>query len=335
MADVHIERWDNRLFTDALVDLGDHENDAFFGVMTPFGEVGQKRLGVNATFLKNAEAYYKKFQGFDYWRAALTEALSRIDIIEPKIIVEYGCGLGNATLPMLDIFPTSRVVASDISPNLLAILERLLVSRGLRDRCTPIALDAHKPYIKDGCADLVFGAAILHHLVEPGQFIANALRVLKPGGSAFFFEPLEGGLAILRLILDEVIREANRRGVLNRFRIPFLVTKRFADKLRPQIFRSAIPGWRDLDDKWAFPRSVLEKIARDNNADFQVYGLHDNVGQFKRHFLYQMSVNRFTKPSSFPSWVWDIFDRYDNEAFSPEMLKDLAIEGCVIFTKRS
>jgi SAM-dependent methyltransferase len=330
-----MERWDNSLFTDTLVDLGDHENDAFRGVMTPFGEVGQKRLGVNATFLKNAEAYYKKFQGFDYWRLILTEALSRIDITEPKIIVEYGCGFGNATLPMLDIFPTSKVVATDISPNLLAILQRLLVSRGLRDRCTPIALDAHKPYLLEGCADLVFGAAILHHLVEPGQFIASALRVVKPGGSAFFFEPFEGGLAILRLILDEVIREANRRGVLNRFRIPFLVAKRFADKLRPQIFRSAIPGWRDLDDKWAFPRSVLEKIARDNNADIQIYGLHDNVGQFKRHFSYQMSINRFTKPSSFPSWVWDIFDRYDTETFSPEMLKDLAIEGCVIFTKRS
>ena len=80
---------------------------------------------------------------------------------------------------------------------------------------------------------------------------------------------------------------------------------------------------------------MLEEIARENNADLQIYGLHDNVGQFKRHFSYLMSVNRFTRPSSFPSWVWEIFDRYDNETFSPEMLKDLAIEGCVIFTRRS
>jgi SAM-dependent methyltransferase len=153
--------------------------------------------------------------------------------------------------------------------------------------------------IYSSCADLVFGAAILHHLVEPGKFIANALRVVKPRGSAFFFEPFEGGLAIFRLILDEVSREANRRGVLNRFRIPFLVTKRIADKLRPQIFGSAIPSWRDLDDKWAFPRSVLEEIARDNDADLQIYGRHDNVGQFKRHFflpderqsIYQTLIN--------------------------------------------
>jgi hypothetical protein len=41
-----------------------------------------------------------------------------------------------------------------------------------------------------------------------------------------------------------------------------------------------------LDDKWAFPRSVLEEIALDNDADLQIYALHDNVGQFKRHFSY-------------------------------------------------
>jgi hypothetical protein len=37
---------------------------------------------------------------------------------------------------------------------------------------------------------------------------------------------------------------------------------------------------------WAFPRSVLEEIALDNDADLQIYALHDNVGQFKRHFSY-------------------------------------------------
>jgi SAM-dependent methyltransferase len=329
------EQWESRIVSDALVDLGDYENVAFRGVMSPLGEIGQKRRGVNATFLKNAESYYQRYQGFEYWRWALTGALSRISLAEPEIIVEYGCGFGNATLPMLDIFPKSRLIASDISPNLLAILERLLVSRGLRARCTPIAMDAHKPYINHGCADLAFGAAILHHLVDPRQLIASALRTLKPGGSAFFFEPLEEGLAAFRAILEEVCREADRRSALNRFKIPFLIARRLAHKLRPQLLRRAIKNWESLDDKWAFPRAMLEDIARENNADIQIYGLHDNVGQFKRHFTQLMNASRFTKASSFPPWVWDIFDRYDNEVFSPEMLTDMAIEGCIIFTKRS
>nr|WP_245264854.1 hypothetical protein [Rhodopseudomonas palustris] len=39
------------------------------------------------------------------------------------------------------------------------------------------------------------------------------------------------------------------------------------------------------------------------------------------------------KATDDPSWAWDIFDRYDNESFSPEMLLDLALEGCILFRK--
>ncbi|GAU83464.1 hypothetical protein BIWAKO_03390 [Bosea sp. BIWAKO-01] len=38
------------------------------------------------------------------------------------------------------------------------------------------------------------------------------MRMLKPGASAFFFEPFEAGNAILRLICQEITREAKYRG---------------------------------------------------------------------------------------------------------------------------
>jgi len=325
--------WYTCFFDEPLVNLGDCEAEMFRGVLTPKNEVGLERRGVNAVFLENAEAYYKKYQGFDYWRMLLVQALDRIDVDDPKIIVEYGCGFGNATLPMLDILPNSKIVASDISPNLLAILDGLLESRNIKDRCVAVAMDAHKPYIKQGSADLIFGAAILHHLVEPGEFIGSALRVLKPGGWAFFFEPLEGGLAILRLICEEVVREGKRRFFNARWRRAMRLTENFAKDLRPQIVRAATPGWRDRDDKWAFPHSVLDKIAQENRAEVRTYGLHDNVGQFRRHFSYMLETYGGMRATDYPAWAWDIFDRYDKETFSPEMLLDLALEGCILFRK--
>jgi SAM-dependent methyltransferase len=327
--------WYASAFNEPLVDLGDCEAEAFRGVLTPKAEVGQKRQGVNAVFLENAEAYYKKYQGFDYWRLLIVQALSRIKVDDAKIIVEYGCGFGNATLPMLDVLPNSTIIASDISPNLLAILEGLLVSRNLKQRCVAVAMDAHKPYIKEGSSDLIFGAAILHHLVEPGEFIGSALRVLKPGGWAFFFEPLEGGLAVLRLICEEIVRESKRGMALKRLSRGMRLTASFAEGLRPQIFREATPGWRDRDDKWAFPRSVLDRIARENRAEVLTYGLHDNVGQFRRHFTYMLETYGGMKAADYPGWAWDIFDRYDKDTFSPEMLLDLALEGCIMFRKIS
>ena len=107
------------------------------------------------------------------------------------------------------------------------------------------------------------------------------------------------------------------------------LTEDFANDLRPKIFLEAIAGWRDRDDKWAFPRSVLDRIAQENRAEVRVYGLHDNVGQFRRHFSYMLETYGGMKVTEYPGWAWDIFDRYDKDTFSPEMLIDLALEGCI------
>jgi SAM-dependent methyltransferase len=320
------------MFVHPLLDLGAAEDPAFRGVLSPQPEVGSKREGVNDAFLGQAEDYYKKYQGFDYWRSLISAAAQRVGASDPRLVVEFGCGFGNSTLPMLDLFPNASIVATDISPNLLSILHRLLESRGLTDRCIAVAMDAHKPYIVPGIADFVLGSAILHHLSEPGEFVAEAMQVLKPGGSAVFFEPFEAGLAILRLACQEVVAESGRRG----WRSGGPVVKfagNIAKMLEPQILRR-VRNWRDLDDKWAFPRSVLQDIADATNTELIVYPLHDNKGQFRRHFTYMLEAYGGLKREDVPSWAWEPFDRFDNETFSPAMLTDLPIEGCVIFRKK-
>jgi SAM-dependent methyltransferase len=318
------------MFVHPLSDLGEAEDPAFRGVLSPQPEVGSKREGVNDAFLGKAEDYYKKYQGFDYWRSLIAAAARRVGVDDPRLIVEFGCGFGNSTLPMLDLFPNAKIVATDISPNLLSILHRLLESRGMTERCIAVAMDAHKPYIVPCIADFVLGSAILHHLSEPGQFVAEAMRVLKPGGAAVFFEPFEAGLAIMRLACQEVVAEAAR----NKYKGPFVdFAGNIAKMLEPQVLRR-VPNWRDLDDKWAFPRSVLQGIADATNTELIVYPIHDNKAQFRRHFTYMIEAYGGLKREDVPAWAWKPFDRLDNDTFSPEMLIDLPIEGCVIFRKK-
>ena len=312
-----------------LVDLA-IERQEFAGVLTPADEVGAPRVGVDHVFLEDAEDYYRKYQSFEYWRSLIQQATQRAGITDADAIVEFGCGFGNSTLPLLDLFPRAHVVATDISPNLLAILNRLLVARGLSERCVAVAMDAQKDYVRTDSADLVVGSAILHHLVEPAAFVEQAMHILRPGGAAIFFEPFEGGHAVLRLMCQEIVREAGRRddnspGV----RLARWVVTGFA----PQIFREALPGWHSRNDKWMFPRSVIDDIARNAGATLTVYPLHDSEGQFRRQFTYMMRSYRGDDPADLPSWMDEIFDRYDREAFSPQMLNDLAIEGCIIFGK--
>ena len=321
------------LFKVPLIDLGEVENARFTGVVSPAPEIGIRREGVDSQFLGNAEAYYAKFQSFDYWRALIQQMTARTGLAEPSTIVEFGCGFGNSTLPMLDLFPRAKVIATDISPNLLAILNRLLQSRNLQDRCIPIAMDAHRDFIVPGCADLVIGSAILHHLVDPSGFIRRAFEILRPGGIAAFFEPLEGGYAVLRVACEEVWREAERRGETTG---AVTFARDVARALEPQIFREAVPGWKHINDKWVFPRHSLEQLATTVGAELTIYPVHDNVGQFRRAFTYMLNAysSRF-KSANIPAWVWEIFDRYDTRTFSPEMLVDLALEGCIVFRKRA
>jgi SAM-dependent methyltransferase len=317
------------LMQQPLVDLA-IERAEFAGVLTPAGEAGAVRRGVDHVFLDDAEAYYGKYQSFDYWRALLQQATQRAGITDAEAIVEFGCGFGNSTLPLLDLFPRAHVVATDISPNLLAILNRLLAARGLSDRCVAVAMDAQKDYVRAEAADLVVGSAILHHLTEPAPFVAQAMRILRPGGAAIFFEPLEGGYAVLRLMCQEIVREAGRRNDNSpAVRLARWVVTGYA----PQIFRDALPGWQDRNDKWMFPRSVLDDIARAAGATLTVYPIHPSEGQFGRQFSYMLKTDRGDDAAGLPLWMNEIFDRYDREAFSPQMLTDLAMEGCIIFAK--
>ncbi len=318
------------LIQQPLVDLA-IERQEFAGVLTPADEVGAARLGVDHVFLDNAEAYYQKYQSFEYWRSLIQQATQRAGIADADAIVEFGCGFGNSTLPLLDLFPRAHVVATDISPNLLAILNRLLAARGLSERCVAIAMDAQKDYVRPESADLVVGSAILHHLVEPAPFVAQAMRLLRPGGAAIFFEPFEGGHAVLRLICQEIVREAGRRNDDSpAVRLARWVVTGFA----PQIFREALPGWQSRNDKWMFPR------VRDRRHGAQRRRHADGLPAPRERrsvpaaiHLYDESPIAVTIRPTVPSWVDEIFDRYDRETFSPQMLKDLAMEGCIIFGK--
>ncbi|MGI4767436.1 MAG: class I SAM-dependent methyltransferase [Janthinobacterium lividum] len=305
--------------------------------MTPAPEKGVERLGASVEFLENAEEYYERFQQYEYWKGLLETAIASAPVGDVRTIVEYGCGFGNATLPALELFPDAKIVASDISPNLLAILNRLLVERNEQDRCVAVAFDAHKPYLREGVADLVLGSAILHHLVEPDHLITATSRVLRPGGLAVFFEPMEAGYAVLRLVIRDICQEA----AIREFASPALtwLAELAADWLN-QITRDGSDVWRARDDKWLFSRSVLERYAEQAGLDLILKreepqkSMLDSMADQLRLMLKSWKGLDPDDVSLIPAWTWDIVRRYDREFFSPAMKEDLPFAATVMFRKR-
>ena len=111
--------------------------------------------------------------------------LDRLDYIklEPRVVLDLGCGTGVATEALMRRYPRARVLALDFALPML----RRAARRGRwrrRPRCLCADLD-HLP-LADRSVDLVFANASLQWSAGPAQAFADIARVLRPGGLLIF-----------------------------------------------------------------------------------------------------------------------------------------------------
>lgn len=101
------------------------------------------------------------------------------------LVLEIGCGTGTFTRHVLGRRPELRLVGCDVSPKSIRLAaERCARFPGARFE---VADATALPY-ESGSFDAVIGCSILHHLpLRPA--LAEALRVLRPGGRFWFSEP--------------------------------------------------------------------------------------------------------------------------------------------------
>ena len=92
----------------------------------------------------------------------------------PGIAADLGSGSGELALMLRG--RVESLICVDQSPNLL---ER--VRRAIPESDTRIGALEHLP-LGDGEADTVIASMVFHHLPDPRQAIAEAFRILKPGG---------------------------------------------------------------------------------------------------------------------------------------------------------
>lgn len=318
-----------------LVDLGSTDRK-YAGVLCPEPEIHLPRVGVTETLLSGAEEYFQKYQHYGYMFRLLQTEIDALAVTPRGIAVDFGSGFGNTVLPLLEHFPDLSIIASDISPDLLAILLREASNRGFRDRCAAIAYDAQREYFVHGFADMVFGGAVLHHLAEPEALLKVAIDVLKPGGHAIFFEPFENGHAVLRRAYEEIVERARSRGETGPG-LDFL--QALVNDIAVRTHRQAYPGfsekWLHLDDKWLFARNHLEQSCiRMGASAVRVRPFNDPTNPFTAQTCSALvNYAGLAVPDALPEWAWKIIRHFDEQAFSPELLRDHILEGAVVITK--
>jgi SAM-dependent methyltransferase len=314
-----------------LAELGAH---TYAGIYCPEDAYGAEKLGLTEQFTDKADEYDRKYFNVDYFKQLVIRATKDLSIPENAVVLDLGSGSGNTVFAALDLFPACFVIATDLSEQLLRILQgHVKTKREYVDRLFLMCQDVSVDTFARESMDLVLGGAILHHLIDPSQAIIAALRALKPGGYAIFFEPFENGASILRLAIKEILKinETHPQRLESEIKT-FLKAVDYDYKVRTGTDKSA-PIFKKIDDKWLFTRSYFENCAQIAGAsDLKIQSLYqgDRTFSFGIEGLLRAGLER--KPDALPEWAWNVLREYDT-SFSPDLLKDMFVEGCVIIRK--
>ena len=116
-------------------------------------------------------------------------------------VLELGCGKARQARQLLQRFPKTRVIGIEPNPTLVA-------GHAQRPQAGLLVLQGRAETVPCAAAsfDMVWMLKSLHHIADMAQALAEAARVLRPGGWLYVSEPVYAGQ------LNEIVRLYNDEG---------------------------------------------------------------------------------------------------------------------------
>ncbi len=111
---------------------------------------------------------------------------------EGMTVLEPGCGMGYFTLPLARMVGAQgRVVAVEVQPRMLSVLDRRARKAGLSDRIDLRQAGAGGLSVEDLSGEVDFAAAlhVVHEVPDHACFFTEVWKALKPGGKLLVVEP--------------------------------------------------------------------------------------------------------------------------------------------------
>ncbi len=134
-------------------------------------ELVQQQFGANAAAYLTSSVHAKG--------ASLARLVELVKPGKAWVALDVATGAGHTAAAFAP--HVARVVASDLTPEMLVQVKKLAAEKGFSNMETAIA-DAEKLPFSDRSFDLVTCRIAPHHFPDIAKFLAESYRVMKPGG---------------------------------------------------------------------------------------------------------------------------------------------------------
>ena len=108
---------------------------------------------------------------------------------EGMTVLDVGCGGGFASLGLAELVgENGKVIAADLQPEMLAVVEERAKEAGLTDRIAIHRCDSHQVGVKEGL-DFAVAFWMVHEVRNTRAFLDEMFTLLNPGGRFLIAEP--------------------------------------------------------------------------------------------------------------------------------------------------
>ncbi len=115
--------------------------------------------------------------------------LDSLEIQPGMVVADVGAGAGYNTLRLAKrVGPQGKVLATDLQPEMLAMLRENVQVAGVAEVVRPILCTQTDPKLPEGAVDLILMVDVYHEASDPDSALEAWKKALKPGGRIVFVE---------------------------------------------------------------------------------------------------------------------------------------------------